>query len=161
MKTQKAHFRSRSIKSKAQDIINTWFVDEPLGKRSRQRRSNSKKNPSIGCAVLVGCSSTFVLFLFAGYLMMGYSEKDTISMLEDEGYDSGLSLKLPSVGGHTVFGPNYDSKRHLKPNPDSLSPTEWDLAFIETPLINLKAWSKSFESCFFDHKLNTKVEIMF
>jgi len=92
---------------------------------------------------------------------MGYSEKDTISMLEDEGYDSGLSLKLPSVGGHTVFSPNYDSKRHLKPNPDSLSPTEWDLAFIETPLINLKAWSKSFESCFFDHKLNTEVEIMF
>jgi len=92
---------------------------------------------------------------------MGDSEKETISMREGEGHDSGDTLKLSSVGGNTVVGPNYDAKKHLKPNPDSSNPTEWDLAFIETPLIQLKAWAKSFESCFFDHKLSSEVEIMF
>jgi len=45
----------------------------------------------------------------------------------------------------------------LKPNPDSLNPTDWDQAFVETPLINLKAWAKSFESCFFEQKLSNEL----
>jgi len=89
------------------------------------------------------------------------SEKDIIPRLEGEGYDSGDAMNLPSVDENTVSGPNYDAKKHLKPNPDSSNPTEWDLAFIETPLIQLRAWAKSFESCFFDHKLGTAVNIMF
>jgi len=93
--------------------------------------------------------------------MMGDSENVTISVLEGKGYDSGDNLKLPSVAGNTFGPPNHDSKKHLKPNPFSLNPSEWDLAFIETPQIQLQAWAKSFESCFFDHKLNTKAEIMF
>jgi len=163
MKTQKAHLRSRSIKSKVQKIVHTWFLDEPAGKRSRHRRSNSKNFPSyMGQAkVCVGCCWTFVFFLVAKYLIMGYSEKPTISILENEGYDSGTQGKRQSVDENTVLGPSDDSKKHLKPNPASLNPSEWDLAFTETPLINLIAWSKSFESCFFEQKLSSEVEVMF
>jgi len=137
MKTQKAQLRSRSLKSKVQKIVLTWFVDEPAGKRSRRRRSNLLKNPSHFSKpnVLVGCCGTFVFFLVARYLLARYSETPTISK---------------------VYGPFTDPKKHLKPNPDSSNPTDWDQAFIETPLINLKAWAQSFERCFFEQKLSNE-----
>jgi len=133
MKTQEAQLRSRSLKSRVLKIVLTWFVNEPAGKRFRRRRSNSLKNPPhvSKAKVLVGCCGTFVFFLVARYLVAKYSEATTIPK---------------------VYGPFNDPKKHLKPNPDSLNPTDWDQAFIETPLINLKAWAQSFERCFFEQK---------
>jgi len=163
MKTQRAHLRSRSTKSKLQKIFLAWFVDDPAFKRVRHRRSNLKKNPSfVGQGkAQVGCCWTLVFFLVAWYLITRYGEKRTISILDHEGYDSGMQSKLQSVDKNKVHDPSYDSKQHFKPNPTSLNPSEWDLAFTETPLIHLKAWSKSFESCFFEQKLSSEVEIMF
>jgi len=137
MKTQKAQLRSRSLKSKVKKIVLTWFVDEPAGKRSRRRRSNSLKNPShVSIAkVLVGCCGTFVFLLVTRYLVARYSETTTIP---------------------EVYGPFNHPKKHLKQNPDSSNPTDWDLAFVETPLINLKAWAQSFETCFFEQKLSNE-----
>jgi len=88
-----------------------------------------------------------------------YSETLTISVVENEGYDSGIQSKLQSVSDDTMLGSSHDPKKHLKPNPASSNPSEWDLAFVETPQINLKAWAKSFESCFFQQKLSN--ELMF
>jgi hypothetical protein len=155
MKTQKAHLRNRSFKSKVQKIVLTWLVDEPAGKRSRRRRSSSLKFPSyFGKAkVLVGCCSTFVFFLVSRYWVARYSKTPIISVLELEGYDSEEQSKLQSVRDD---GP-LDHDLHLKPNPGSSNPTDWDLAFVETPLINLNAWAKSFESCFFEQKLSTEL----
>jgi len=156
MKTQKAHLRSRSIKSKVKKIVLTWFVDEPAGKRSRRNRSSSLKFPSdFGRAkVLVGCLSTFVFFLVARYLVARYRETPAISLLEHEEYDLESQSRLQSVHEDST---SDDPKKHLKPNPNSLSPTDWDLAFVETPLINLKAWALSFESCFFEQKLSNEL----
>jgi len=124
MKTQKAHFRSRSLKSKVQKIVLTWFVDEPAGKRFRPRRKSSVKLPShFGQGkVLIGCCWTFVVFfLVARYLVAKYSETPTISILEYELYDSdeqsGIQLVIDD-------GRSQDPKKHLKPNPDSLNPTD-------------------------------------
>jgi len=156
MKTQKAHLRSRSIKSKVKKIVLTWFVDEPAGKRSRRNRSSSLKFPShfSGTKVLVGCLWTFILFLVARYLVARYSETPTISISEPEEYDLESQSRLQSERDD---GSTDDPKKHIKPNPDSLNPTDWDVAFIETPLINLKAWAKSFESCFFEQKLSNEL----
>jgi len=160
MKTQ--HLRSRSIRSKVQKIVLTWLVDEPMGKRSRQRRLKSKKNPSyIGHPKFwIGCCCTVVFFLVARYLIMGYSERVTISMQDHKVYESESQSKLQSVDENTVLGPSYDSKQHLKPNPNSLNPSDWDLSFAETQ-IHLKAWTKSFEKCFFEKKLSNEEVVEF
>jgi len=137
MKTQKAQLRSRSLKSKVQKLVLTWFLDEPAGRRSRRRRSKSPKNPShvSNPKVLVGCCGTFVFFLVARYLVARYCETSTIPK---------------------VYGQFTHPKKHLKPNPDSSNPTDWDQAFIETPLINLKAWAQSFERCLLEQKLSNE-----
>jgi len=156
MKTQKAHLRSRSLQSKVQRVILTWFVDEPAGKRFRPRRISSLKYPShFGQGkVFNGCCLTFVFFLVARYLVARYSETPTISTLECKEYDSDEQSDLQLV---IDDGRSHDPKKHLKPNPDSLNPTDWDQAFVETPLINLKAWAQSFESCFFEQKLSNEL----
>jgi len=153
MKTQKANLRSRSIKSKVQKIVLTWFVDDAAGKRSRRNRSSSRKFSSdFGRAkVLIGCCTTFGFFLVARYLVARYRETPTISILEHDEYDLISKSKLPSVLD------DDDPKKHLKPNPNSMNPTDWDVAFVETPLINLKAWAKSFETCFFEQKLSNEL----
>lgn len=152
MKTQKAHLRSRSLKSKVQKIVLTWFLDEPVGKRFHRRRLSSQQLPSyFGLAkVFVGCCLTFIFFLVARYLVARYSETPTLSILEYEEYDSEEQSRRDD-------DLSSDPKKHLKPNPDSVNPTDWDLAFIETPLINLKAWTQSFESCFFEQKLSNEL----
>jgi len=135
MKTQKAHFRSKSLKSKVQKVVLTWFLEQPAGKRYRRRRSSSVKFPShFGQAkVLVGCCWTFVFFLVARYLVARYSETPIISIVEHDEYDSEEQSEVIDDGL------SNDPKKHLKPKPDSLNPTDWDHAFVETPLINLKA----------------------
>jgi len=121
MKTQKAHLRSRSLKSKVQKIVLTWFVDEPAGKRFRPRRTTSIKSPSHSgqAKILIGCCWTFVFFLVARYLVARYSETPTISILNYEEYDSDEQSRLVIDDGRS-----HDPKNHLKPNPDSLNPTD-------------------------------------
>jgi hypothetical protein len=76
---------------------------------------------------------------------MRYSETLPMTILDDSRMQS------------QRFGQGGDLE-HLKPNPAKMSPSDWDLAFIETPRINLEKWAKSFESCFFEQKLSNELK---
>jgi len=52
---------------------------------------------------------------------------------------------------------NITPKESFIPDPDKVNPSDWDLAFVVTPKIKLAAWSKSFESCFFEQKLTNEL----
>jgi len=70
---------------------------------------------------------------------MRYSETLEISMLENDGRETWMQSKLNSlVSDGIISNLNDDPKNHLKPNPAKSNPSDWDLAFIETPRINLK-----------------------
>jgi len=78
------------------------------------------------------------------------SEMIRISILDDSPMQSEQAL----VSDDEIFGLGDD----FKPNPAKMNPTDWDLAFIETPRINLEHWAKSFEDCFFDQKLSNELK---
>jgi len=84
------------------------------------------------------------------YLVALWNPVFTKPVLKNEANDSGNNaqddLALSSV-----------PKKNLKPDPGNANPSDWDLAFIETPRIKLEAWSKSFEKSFFEQKMTNEL----
>jgi len=154
MKTQKRTYsHSRSINSKLLKFFLIWFHEEPSRKRSRIRRSASRQfTTGVGWVkVKAACCWTFLFVLFIWFLVMRYSENLPISILKNELRQTQI-LPEPKSLNDMISDLDNDPQKHLKPNPASSTPSDWDLAFIETPRINLEAWAKSFESCFFEQK---------
>jgi len=82
---------------------------------------------------------------------MRHSETLPISILDDSRIQSERSLVKDDV----MFALDGDLE-HRNPNPAIMSPSDRDMAYIETPRINLKKWAKSFKSCFFEQKFNNE-----
>jgi len=139
-----AQRRSTSKTSKLLKIFLSWFQEEPVSKRASVRRSGSLQRPSnVGKAkVWVGCCWIILCVLAIRYVIM----RIPITILNDSHLQSERSKENDMFGLRGYL-------EDLKPNPAKMSPTDWDLAFIETPRINLEKWGKSFESCFFEQKL--------
>jgi len=124
-----AQRRSKSKTSKLLKIFLTWFQEEPVSKRASFRRSGSLQHPSnVGKAkVWVGCCWAIFCVLFVRYVLM----KISVTTLNDSLSQSERSKENDMFGLRGYL-------EDLKPNPAKMSPTDWDLAFIETPRINLE-----------------------
>jgi len=155
MKTRKGvQHRSNSKTSKLLKIFLSWFQEEPVNKRSHIRRSGSLQRPSYVVGkpkVWMWCCWTVCFVLFIRYAIMRHSETLPISILDDSRIQSERSLVKDDV----MFALDGDLE-HRNPNPAIMSPSDRDMAYIETPRINLKKWAESFKSCFFEQKLNNE-----
>jgi len=147
--------KRRSLKSTLKRVLLSWFQDVPTKKRSRIRRGESLRRQRPGNEaskkLWMGCCCTFIFIMIIKYLV-GRSATSAISVLKKEVNDSGNLSVDNAVSSEKVV-----AEENIMPNPQKSNPSDWDLAFVTTPEINLKAWCKSFENWFFIEKVTNEI----
>jgi len=121
----------------------------------QQRSLKSKLFRKRALYLSVGCCFTFHCILVINYLVSGWSTAFTIPVLKHvvkhEANDLGKSNAQEDVALSSV------PKTNPRPDPGNPNPSDWDLVFIERPRLEFEAWTKDFESCFFEQRMTNEV----